>query len=162
MPLSFSPPMLATSLLVQYLNCGLWTALANLLGITLHRTSAFNPAPNGMVGCFHPTLKAALISCCKDFNLFTPLPWVFLGLRTTPKDSLDLSAAEMVHGDPLVIPAKIFAFITSFNDLQHLRHVVGKFTPCHQTYKPPAKHHIPTDLYYGTNVFLRIDTSKLQ
>ncbi|XP_068201544.1 uncharacterized protein [Palaemon carinicauda] len=68
-------------------------------------------------------------------------PWEFL--------------AEMVYGDPLVVPAEFFPSAISSND-----NVVGKYTPCHQTYKPPAKHYMLTDLHSATHVFLRNDTSK--
>ncbi|XP_068215863.1 uncharacterized protein [Palaemon carinicauda] len=81
----------------------LWTSLVNLLGITLHQTTANNSAANGMFERLHRTLKAPLMSHCKDSNWFTQLPW---------------------------------------------------------TYKPPAKHHIPTDLHSATHVFLCNDTSQ--
>ncbi|XP_068245234.1 uncharacterized protein [Palaemon carinicauda] len=137
----------------------LWTLLANLLGITLHQTTTYNPAANGMVDCFHCTIKAALMFRCKNSDWFTQIPWVLLGLRATPKDTLDISSAEMVYGDPLVIPAECFLSATSSDNLQCLHHAVGKFTPCHQTYQPQAKHHIPTDLHSATHVFLRKDSS---
>ncbi|XP_068245593.1 uncharacterized protein [Palaemon carinicauda] len=66
----------------------LWTSLANLLGITLHHTTTYNIAATGMVERFHRTLKASLISRCKDSNWFTQLPWVLLELRTTPTISI--------------------------------------------------------------------------
>ncbi|XP_068250714.1 uncharacterized protein [Palaemon carinicauda] len=83
----------------------LWSSLANLLGIILHQTTSYNPTANGMVERFHRTLKAALKSLFKDSNWFTKFPWVFPGLRTTRKDALNVLAAEVVYGDPLVIPA---------------------------------------------------------
>ncbi|XP_068225749.1 uncharacterized protein [Palaemon carinicauda] len=138
----------------------LWTSLANLPGITLHQKAAYSPSANGMVERFHRTLKTALMSRCKDSNWFIMLPWVLQELRTAPKATLDVSAAEMLYGDPLVIPGEFFRSTTSSDDLQCIRHVVGKFTPCCQTYKPPAKHHIPRDLHSATHVFLHIETSK--
>ncbi|XP_068245238.1 uncharacterized protein [Palaemon carinicauda] len=81
----------------------LGTSLANLLGITLYQTTTCNPATNGVVERFHCTFKAALMSCCNDSNWFTQLPWILLGLRTTPKDGLDFSTAEMVYGNPLLV-----------------------------------------------------------
>ncbi|XP_068229359.1 uncharacterized protein [Palaemon carinicauda] len=98
----------------------LWTPLANILGITLIQTTDYNPAAKGMVEHFHLTLKAALMSRCKDSNWFTQLPWVLLGLRTTCKDALDISASEF------------FPSATSSDDLQRICHVMGKFTPCRQ------------------------------
>lgn len=34
------------------------------------------------------------------------LPWVMLGLRTTPKEDLQSSAAELVYGQPLRVPGE--------------------------------------------------------
>ncbi|XP_068206203.1 uncharacterized protein [Palaemon carinicauda] len=86
---------------------------ANLLGITLHQTSTYNPDADGMVERFHRTLKPALMSRCKDSNWFTQLPWVLLGLRTTHKDALGVSAAEIVYGDLSVVPAEFSIPATS-------------------------------------------------
>ncbi|XP_068204280.1 uncharacterized protein [Palaemon carinicauda] len=80
-------------------------------------TTAHNPAHNRVVERFHRTLKAALMSFCKDSNWFTQLSWFLLGLRTTPKDTLDISAAK------LVVPAKFFPSTTSSDNLQRIRHV---------------------------------------
>ncbi|XP_068234097.1 uncharacterized protein [Palaemon carinicauda] len=73
---------------------------SNLLHITPHQKTAYNPAGNGMVKLFHRTLKAVLMSRCKDSNWFSQLPLVFLGIKTTPKDALDISAAEMTYKTP--------------------------------------------------------------
>ncbi|XP_068201538.1 uncharacterized protein [Palaemon carinicauda] len=91
----------------------------------------------------------------KDSNCFTQLPWFLLGLRTNLNDALDISAAEMVYGNLLVVPAEFFPSATSSDD-----NVVGKYTPCRETYKPPAKHYMLTDLHSAMHVFLRNDTSK--
>ncbi|XP_068237039.1 uncharacterized protein [Palaemon carinicauda] len=124
-----------------------WTSLANILGISLLQTTSYKAAANGMVEHFQHTVKAALMSLCKDSNWFTLLPWVVLEIRTTPKDTPDVSAAEMVYGDLLVVTARFFPYSTFSDDLQRIYHVVGKFTPCSQTYKPPVKHHMLTDLH---------------
>ncbi|XP_068210522.1 uncharacterized protein [Palaemon carinicauda] len=137
----------------------LWISLANLLGIPLHQTTSYNPAVNGMVEYFHCALKPALMSHYKDYNWFTQLPWVLFGLRTTPKDTLYVSAAETVYG-PLDPSAGFFPSATSSDNLQHQRHVVGRFISCCQTYKPPAKQHMATDLHKPSHVFLRNDTIK--
>ncbi|XP_068248473.1 uncharacterized protein [Palaemon carinicauda] len=127
-----TPPTSVTSIL---------TTLVNFLGITLHKTTAYNTVANRMVERFHQTLKAALISCCSNPNWFTWLSWVIIGLRITPKHALNVLATGMVYGDLLVIPAEFFPFADSSNNLQHLCHIVGKFTPCRQTDKLPAKQH---------------------
>ncbi|XP_068229380.1 uncharacterized protein [Palaemon carinicauda] len=113
-----------------------------------------------MVERLHRTLKAALMSSIKDSNWFTQLPWVFMGLMSTPKDALDILVAEMVNGDPLVIHAEFFPSATSSDDLQRIHHVGGKFTPYQQSYKPKKKHQIPTHLHSATHVILCNNTSK--
>ncbi|XP_068206243.1 protein NYNRIN-like [Palaemon carinicauda] len=85
----------------------LWISLANLLGMTLLQTH--KPAAKGIIKRFHRTLKVALMSHCNDFNCFTQHPWALLGLRTTSKDTLDVSVAEMVYGNPLIFPANFFS-----------------------------------------------------
>jgi len=77
---------------------------------------------------------------------FSQLPWVLLGLRTTPKEGLDVSPAEMVFGDPLVVPGEFFPNAPSSDDIARLRRIVGKFAPCKQTYRPPEHRYVPKDL----------------
>ena len=36
------------------------------------------------------------------------LPWVLLGLWTIPHERQHVSSAEMVYGDPLVLPGEFF------------------------------------------------------
>ncbi|XP_068215785.1 uncharacterized protein [Palaemon carinicauda] len=70
------------------------TSLVNLLAVTLHQTTAYNPAPNRVVEHIHHTLKAALMSPCNKSNWFTQLPCILLGLSTTSNDALDVSAVN--------------------------------------------------------------------
>ncbi|XP_068206170.1 uncharacterized protein [Palaemon carinicauda] len=84
----------------------LWISFASFLGITVHQTTAYNPDAKGMVESFHRTLKAALISRCKDSNWFTQLSWVLLGLRTITKDTLIVLAAGIEYDNPLVVLIK--------------------------------------------------------
>ncbi|XP_068200699.1 uncharacterized protein [Palaemon carinicauda] len=89
----------------------LWISLENILDITLLETTTCNHLPT-----------AALMSHCKDSNWSTQIPSVLLALKTSPKDVLDVSAADIVYGNPLIILAKSFLTATSSNNLQHLRH----------------------------------------
>ncbi|XP_068226406.1 protein NYNRIN-like [Palaemon carinicauda] len=41
-------------------------SLANILEINVHPKTPYIPAANGMVECFHSTLKAPLMSCCMN------------------------------------------------------------------------------------------------
>ncbi|XP_066949356.1 uncharacterized protein [Macrobrachium rosenbergii] len=71
-----------------------------LLGTQLHHTTIYHPKSNGMVERFHRTLKVALMSRCNPSTWYSQLPWVLLSLWITPKEGLDLSAAEMVPTAP--------------------------------------------------------------
>ncbi|XP_037803923.1 uncharacterized protein LOC119598342 [Penaeus monodon] len=44
----------------------LWTSLGQLLGTSIHHTTAYNPEAKGMVERFHRTLKADLMSRCSN------------------------------------------------------------------------------------------------
>lgn len=50
----------------------------------------------------------ALTACCTTATLTSQLPWVLFDLRTMPKEDLAHSAAEMVYGQPIVVPGEFF------------------------------------------------------
>ncbi|XP_076029133.1 uncharacterized protein LOC143017980 [Oratosquilla oratoria] len=110
----------------------LWTSLGQLLGTSFHHTTAYNPEANGMVERFHRTPKAALIPRCNNATWDSQLPWVLLGLRTTPKEGLDVSPAEIVFGETLVVPGEFFPDVPRNNDISRLRSIVKEFAPCKQ------------------------------
>ena len=72
----------------------LWIAFAKPLGTKLQHTKAYYPQANGLVERFHRHLKTSS-------NWSDELPWVLLGIRTTPKEYLETSSAELVYGAPL-------------------------------------------------------------
>ena len=135
----------------------LWTSLSKLLGSTSLHTTSYNPEANSMVERLLCTLKATLIALFIDSSWFHQLPWVLLGLCTTPKEGLDVSAAEMVYGDRLVVPAEFFPAITPPADLRRLQQIVGKFAPLTTTHRSCRKTYIPKDLSSSTHVFIRTD-----
>ena len=138
----------------------LWTALTKLIGATHHPTTAYNPEANGLVERMHRSLKAALMARCKDGTWTSQLPWTLLGLRTTPKEGVNVSCAEMVYGDPLVVPAEFFPSTPDSPDLARLRALVGKHAPYPQTYKNTRPTHVPASLDSATHVFVRIDSHR--
>ena len=83
----------------------LWTAMIELLGTKLHRTTAYHPQANGLVERFHRHLKVTLKARLKDANWLDVLPWVLLGIRTAPKH-LRMSSAKLVYGAPLAAKDK--------------------------------------------------------
>ena len=49
-------------------------------------------------------MKATLCASLHDDSWVDRLPWVMLGLRTTPKEDFQTSPAELVYGQPLRVP----------------------------------------------------------
>ena len=156
----FGVPVHITSDRGTSFTSGLWSSLTQLIGSTHHYTTAYNPEANGLVERMHRTLKAALISRCTDPSWLSHLPWVLLGLRTTPKEGYNVSSAEMVYGDPLVVPSEFFPENNSDPDLVRLRARVGQFAPLPQTYKVNRKIHVPDSLNSTTHVFVRVDSHR--
>ncbi|KAK3789880.1 hypothetical protein RRG08_060433 [Elysia crispata] len=98
----------------------LWSEIATRLGVKLHHSSAYHPQANGMIESFHRTLKTALKARISGQSWIEELPWVSLGLKTTPKEDLGYSSAELVYGEPLTIPGELVPSKSpkSMDDLQ--------------------------------------------
>lgn len=74
----------------------LWSGLAQQYGALLHQTTAYHPEANGLVEQFHRHLKSALKAWLTGPDWVDQLPWVLLGIRTTPKKDLDASLVVLV------------------------------------------------------------------
>ena len=136
-----------------------WQNLAELLGTSLHNTTAFHPQSNGLVERFHRQLKDCLRARLDGPNWMDQLGWVLLGIRTAPKADLKTTPAEMVFGSALTVPADLVSDGSSpaspTQHLQKLRATVGQLAP------PPMVHHgnkhyrLPKDLRSADYVFLQ-------
>lgn len=73
----------------------------------LHHISAYHPQSNVLVECFHCSLKAILHSRHSSPAWSDKLPWVMLGLRTTPKADLDMSSTKLALQHPPLLPGKL-------------------------------------------------------
>ncbi|UYV71403.1 hypothetical protein LAZ67_8003004, partial [Cordylochernes scorpioides] len=81
--------------------------LTSLIGTNRIRTTAYNPAANGLVERLHRQIKAAIMSSGNTINWIDALPLVLLGIRTSYKEDLKCTAAEMVFGTTLNLPADL-------------------------------------------------------
>ena len=143
----------------------LWTNLAALLGTSLHRTTSYHPQANGLVERFHRHMKASLRARLTGrANWLDELPWVMLGIRTTPKEDLGASSAELVYGAPLTVPGDFLANPDATPhpsaQLQQLRDTVRNIVPTPTSQHGRQAFSVPADLRTSKFVFLRRDAHK--
>ena len=105
------------------------------------------------------------MSRCSTPEWSYQLPWVMLGIRTMPKEGLDVSTAEMVYGQPLVVPGEFFppqTVNTTSQDieLQAARWAAKQFAPCNPTRHNQRESYIPPGLLTSDYVFIRQDLVK--
>ena len=108
----------------------------------------------------HWTLKAAIM--CRAQERWTEaLPLVLLGMRTSFKEDLQASVAELVYREPLRIPGELLAASPTTGDpselITQLRRHFEQLRPV-----PASRHASPAafvhkDLADSTHVFLRQD-----
>ena len=102
---AFRSPSTVTSDRGAQFTSGTWQQSLTRLGIATSTTSAYHPQANGIVECFHRTLKNGL--CCAtrtNLSWTRSLPWAMLVLRNAPRTDTATSTAEIVFGTPLRIP----------------------------------------------------------
>jgi transposase InsO family protein len=105
----FSVPAALTSDRGVQLTSSFWAVVMGRLGVRHNTTTAFHPQSNGMVERFHRRLKEALKARAASTDWPAHLPWVMLGLRTSPREESGVSAAELVYGSPLSLPGQLLS-----------------------------------------------------
>ncbi|BHF85630.1 hypothetical protein SprV_1002879900 [Sparganum proliferum] len=140
----------------------LFQSLLSFLGCTRIRTTAYDPAANGMVERFHRQLKASLRTAADPENWTDHLPLVLLGIRSALKPDLDCSAAELVFGATVRLPGEMItstpqgAVEDPTNLLHRLRQFMRTLSPV-----PPRSSASPSylekDLATCSHVYLRCD-----
>ena len=93
----------------------LWETLTQLLGTKHIRTTSYHPIANGLVERFHRQLKAALKASPQPDRWSGMLPLALLGIRTSLKEDLGSTAAELVYGTSLRLPGEFFVPQTDGN-----------------------------------------------
>ena len=111
-----------------------------LLGTKRICTTAYHLIANGLVECFHCQLKAALKAQPNADNWVHHLPMVLLGICTALKEDLHCSAAELVYGTTLRLPAEFFDSNSS-NDLDPVNYVAKLRSTMQQLRPTPPRHH---------------------
>ncbi len=100
----FGIPSTVTTDRRRQFESNLWKAFTQLLGTKHLHTTAYHPIANGLVECFHRQLKAALKAYPHPDRWTDALPLILLGIRTTLKEDISCTAAELVYGTNLRLP----------------------------------------------------------
>ncbi|XP_071506124.1 uncharacterized protein, partial [Diadema antillarum] len=105
-------------------------------------------------------MKAALKAKNDPSHWTEHIPIILLGIRSTVKDDLKCSPAELVYGTTLRLPAQFVApqqtTVDPSDYVSRLRNHMSQFTPT----PPRSQHtttHVPTDLHTCSYVFVRVD-----
>jgi cleavage and polyadenylation specificity factor subunit 1 len=129
----------------------LWEHMAVTLGADIRRTTAYNPEANGMLERWHRSLKDSLRARLNTPAWIKQLPWVMLGLRTTPKEDFPVSPADLVFRSRLRLPCDAVPpqKLESVPDVPRVTAHHGK-----------RKVHVPKQLWTCPYVFVRVDAHR--
>ena len=160
----FGVPSTLTTDRGRQFESALWQRLMEFLGCKRIRTTSYHPIANGIIERFHRQLKSSIKACHNPIIWTDSLPLILLGIRTTLKEDLHCTAAELVYGTTLRLPGQYFDDSTNNPDnlslpnyvselksiMQHLKAIPPRATHNRQTY-------VHNDLLNCTHVFVRHD-----
>ena len=159
----FGVPAVITSDRGAQFTSSLWSAICSLLNIKHKTTTAFHPQSNGMVERFHRQLKNSLRARLASSSWFEHLPWVMLGLRTSPREDSATSASEAVYGSDLILPSQFLEVQDPPTNqfYEDLRNSMSSFQPVPPRHNTPIAAElpetIPSSLSSCPMVFIRKD-----
>lgn len=156
----FGTPLTITSDQGSQFESSLFTALVKLIGSNKNRTTAYHPASNGIVERMHRTLKTALM-CSPTIKWPDLLPTVLLGLRTSLKEDIQATPADMLYGTSLRVPGEFFVTQELQADpqifVEKLRELMRGLRPTPTAHHNRARPFVLKDMFTCSHVFLRCD-----
>jgi len=162
----FGMPAVITSDRGPQFTSQVWSGLSSLLNLRLAPTTAYHPQAHGLVARFHRRLKDSLRSRLASSDWYSHLPWVLLGLRSSPREDSNTSAAGAVYGAELCLPGQFLDApeVPSEVFLRRFQSLLAGSVP------PPPRHNLPPpapgspgvlrDLQACEYVFVRRDGHK--
>ncbi|BHF65440.1 hypothetical protein SprV_0200845000 [Sparganum proliferum] len=158
---TFGVPATLTTDRGSQFQSSLFREFTRLLGCAHITTTAFHPASNGLVERLHRQLKFALMSQTESATWSVNLPLVLLGMRSSVKEDIQCTAAEIVYGTPLRLPGEFVQPSTTNTNItstfvQQLKQRMAQLcpTPTRLTSKHVFVHE---DLKFAPFVFVRYD-----
>ena len=139
-------------------------SLMPLSSPTPSHTTSYHPIANRIIERFHRQLKASLKAHTPTVHWTKSLPLVLLGIRTALKDDLRCSAAELVYGTTLRLPAEFLQQSTTDTTadpaslVTRLKHTMREFRASPVRTQPQRNVHVTRDLSSCTHVFIRNNT----
>ena len=144
----------------------IFTQLTRTWGINAIMTTPYHPEANGMVERFHRRLKESLIALGNDEpdKWFWKLPMALLAIRTTVKQDIGASPADLVYGEGLAVPGEALPKTLPTDEqlarqreaaLADLRVEVARLQPTETSAHRRPLIHLPDELHNCTHIFVR-------
>ena len=106
---SFGCPSIITCDRGRQFTSNLWRSLCEFLRCKPSHTCAYHPAANGMCERFNKQLKTSIKTYAND-DWTSHLPWVLLGIRSSLKEDLGCSSAQLILCSSARLPGQYFEF----------------------------------------------------